>query len=84
MNPRIQAAKPTDDYKLELVFTNGERGVYDCSALLEFGVFKDFKDRHYFKQVEVVDGTVAWPRGQDICPDTLYLNSKKLQDASRQ
>ena len=78
MNPRIQDVTPTDDYKLELVFTNGERGIYDCSTLLDFGVFKELKDKHYFKRVQVVDGTVAWPHDQDICPDTLYLDSKKV------
>ena len=77
MNPRVQNVKSTDDYKLELVFTNGERGVYDCSALLEFGVFKELKDKRYFKQVKVIDGTVVWPHEQDICPDTLYLDSVK-------
>ena len=78
MNPRVKDAQPTDDYKLELVFTNGECGVYDCSVLLDFGVFKELKDMHYFKLAKVVDGTVAWPHGQDICPDTLYLNSTKV------
>lgn len=77
MNPRVSKAIPTNDYKLQLVFTNGEKGVYDCSSLLDFGVFKEFKDISYFKQATVVDGTVAWPHEQDICPDTLYIDSVK-------
>jgi len=32
--------------------------------------------------VAVVDGTVAWPHEQDICPDTLYLDSVRLANAS--
>lgn len=40
MNPRISEAIPADDYKLQLVFTNGEEGIYDCSVLLDFGVFQ--------------------------------------------
>ena len=75
MNPRIKEVIPTDDYKLKIVFTNGERGVYDCSHLLDFGVFKELKDKNYFKQVKVLDGTVTWPHEQDICPDTLYIDS---------
>jgi len=77
MNPRIKEATPMDDYKLKLVFTNGEHGTYDCSHLLNFGVFQELEDLHYFQQVAVLDGTVTWPHEQDICPDTLYLDSKK-------
>ena len=77
MNPRIREAIPTDDYKLKLVFTNGERGIYDCSGLLNFGVFQELQDKNYFKQVKVLHGTVVWPHEQDICPDTAYLGSEK-------
>ncbi len=77
MNPRVREVVPTDDYKLKLVFTNGESGVYDCSDLLDFGVFQELQDITYFKRAVVLDGTVAWPHEQDICPDTLYLSSVK-------
>ncbi|MCB0195527.1 MAG: DUF2442 domain-containing protein [Anaerolineae bacterium] len=68
MNPRVSKVFPIDDYKLSLVFTSGESGIYDCSNLLDFGVFAELKDRNYFKQVRVLDGTVVWPHEQDICP----------------
>lgn len=77
MNPRINKVIPTDDFKLILFFTNGEQRIYDCSDLLDFGVFKELRDKNYFKQVKVIDGTVTWPHDQDICPDTLYLDSIK-------
>jgi len=77
MNPRVKKVIPTEGYELILTFTNGEEGVYDCLDLIDFGVFQELKDKSYFKQVKVLDGTVAWPHEQDICPDTLYLDSKK-------
>jgi len=77
MNPRVNKVSPTDNYQLNLVFTNGEQGLYDCSPLLDFGVFRELKNQIYFSQVQVIDGTVAWPNEQDICPDTLYLDSTK-------
>ena len=58
-------------------FTNGENGIYDCLPILDFGVFKELKDLSYFMQAQVLDGTVVWPHDQDICPDTLYLDSIK-------
>lgn len=80
MNPRIKEVIPLTDYKLKLIFTNGELGIYDCSSLLNFGVFQELQNSHYFNQVQVVDGTVAWPHEQDICPDTLYLNSLRYNE----
>ena len=77
MNPRVKTVTPTDDYKLLLTFTNGEHGIYDCSPLLDFGVFRELREKDYFQQVSVVDGTVAWPHDQDICPDTLYLDARR-------
>jgi hypothetical protein len=83
MNPRIKEVTPTDDYKLHLVFTNGEKGIYDCSHLLDFGVFRELKDKNYFKQARTRHGTIVWPHEQDICPDTLYIDSKNKSPDQR-
>jgi hypothetical protein len=80
MNPRIRQVIPTDDYKLLLIFANGEKGIYDCSHLLDFGVFRELKDKNYFKRAKALHGTVAWPHEQDICPDTLYADSEKISE----
>jgi len=84
MNPRVAAVTTKDDNKLEIEFTNGEIGVYDCASLLDFGVFKELRDIGYFTQARVEGGTVVWPHEQDICPDTLYEDSKKLVPGRRQ
>lgn len=77
MNPRVKEARARDDYRLELVFTNGEVGLYDCHDLLDFGVFRELRDVTYFRRAQVIDGTVVWPHEQDICPDTLYVDCIK-------
>jgi hypothetical protein len=77
MNPRVESVKPGDDYRLEVTFSNGETGTYDCRPLLDFGVFRELQDHVYFRQVRVENGTVVWPHEQDICPDTVYLDSKR-------
>ena len=77
MNPRVLEATTIKGHKLKLLFDNGEQGVYDCSGLLDFGVFQELQDKSYFKKAKAVDGTVVWPYGQDICPDTVYLDSVK-------
>ena len=60
-------------------FTNGEVRSYDCTPLLDFGVFRELGDLNYFRRVRVEGGTVVWPNEQDICPDTLYLDSVPAQ-----
>jgi hypothetical protein len=77
MNPRVKQVTASSDYKLHIEFTNGECGIYDCSHLLDFGVFTELKDMHYFRKAKAWDGTVVWPNEQDICPDTLYIDSVK-------
>ena len=77
MNPRVQSVTPQDGYQLRLAFTNGEVRVYDCSNLLDFGVFQELREVGYFRQVRVAYGTVVWPNEQDICPDTLYEGSRR-------
>jgi hypothetical protein len=80
MNPRVKTVEPCDDYTLHLIFDNGEKGVFDCAHLLDFGVFREFRDLNYFKQAAVAYGTVVWPHEQDICPDTLYLTATGKND----
>jgi hypothetical protein len=79
MNPRVSAVIANRDLTLYLRFTNGEEGVFDCSPFLEYAVFRELKDPEYFIQASVEGGTVVWPNEQDICPDTLYEDSVKLQ-----
>jgi len=80
MNPRVRHVKPMPDYRLEITFSNGEVRVYDCHPLLDFGVFVELRDEAYFRQARAEGGTVVWPHEQDICPDTLYMDSKKITE----
>ncbi len=82
LNPRVKFVRALADYRLRLVFTNGESGIFDCRPLLDFGVFRELRDVDYFRRVRAVQGSVAWPREQDICPDTLYLDSRKTRPAA--
>ncbi len=81
MNPRVKEVTPLADYQLKIPFTNGEFGIYDCRPLLDFGVFKELADEAYFRQVRAEGGTVVWPHEQDICPDTVYLDSRRYKNS---
>lgn len=79
MNPRVKDVKPLKGYKLMLTFTNGEKRVYNMDGTLENGIFKELKDENLFNTVHAVNGTVQWLHEQDICPDTLYLDSVPME-----
>ncbi len=78
MNPRIIKVEPLEEYKLKLYFTNNEIKIFDTNPYLNKGIFKELKNFEIFKQVRVFMGSIAWPNGQDFCPDTLYEESIKI------
>ena len=64
--------KPQTGYKLFMEFENHEERVFDVTPYLETGVFQKLKDLNLFFQARIEGGTVAWPGGIDIAPETLY------------
>jgi len=76
MNPRIKEVKPNPGYTLSLTFTNGEVKVFDVKPYLDIGIFEELKDISLFNSVKPFLGSIQWKNGQDLCPDTLYLESK--------
>ncbi len=66
------------DYRIELEFDDGKRGVVDFSKYLEKGgVFERFKDLEFFRRFEVNDqlGTLTWGSEVDVAPETLYAEA---------
>lgn len=66
------------NYKLELVFENAEKRIFDVSPYLGFGIFAELKDENYFKNISLKYDSVAWQNGQDFSPETLYIKSSKI------
>ena len=65
-------------YRIELVFDNGACGVVDFSPYLQYGgVFTRFHDVGFFRQFQVDHelGTLTWPDGIDVAPETLYAQA---------
>lgn len=64
-----------EDYKVELFFSNGKRGVINFKDYInKGGVFNRFKDYNYFKNLELNKEikNIVWPNGLDISPESLY------------
>lgn len=71
----VTKSRYIEDYQIELTFKNGKKGLIDFRDYVKFGgVFKRFKDLTYFKKayVDRDAGTLCWPGGVDVAPETLY------------
>jgi hypothetical protein len=78
---KVVAVKANEDFSLELKFNDNTVRRFDARPYLDFGVFRELKDIGYFKQVRIAYGTVQWPHEQDISPDTLYIESRPIENS---
>jgi hypothetical protein len=71
---RINSATVCGPRMLELSFNTGVTKCVDVTPLLTGPVFKRLRTAKFFAQatVDPVCGTVVWPNGADIAPETLY------------
>jgi hypothetical protein len=76
MNPYVRSVRPLDGYRLEVLFENGERRIFDAEPYLYRGIFVRLQNRGIFQSARVVAGSVEWPGGLDLSYDTLYLESE--------
>ncbi len=76
MFPRITNVRHIQDYRLELVFSDGVQVEFDFKNKIvgRGGVFTPLEDIDFFRQVRVDPeaGTLVWPNDVDLDPDVLY------------
>jgi hypothetical protein len=74
----VIGAKYVGDYRIEVVFDDGKRGVVDFSKYLKRGgVFERFQDIDFFRSFSINDelGTLTWGGEVDVAPETLYAEA---------
>jgi hypothetical protein len=74
--PAVVHAEYRGDFRIRLVFNDGTEGTIDFSEWLEGPVFEPLKEREYFARFFLEGGTVTWPNGADVAPETLYERAK--------
>jgi hypothetical protein len=84
----VVRAEHRGGYRIFLTFTDGAEGTVDFRAWLQGPVFEPLKDVAYFRRFFIDGGTVVWPNGADIAPETLHdavlaTRANTLQPPSR-
>jgi len=76
---RIVNAKALKNYRIEVEFSDGLKGVVDLSERLFGPMFTPLKDPEFFRNLTVDEfGVICWPNGADLAPDALYQTISML------
>ena len=70
--PSVVHAVYRDEFRIQLTFNDGSTETVDFSAWLEGPILELLQDLAYFRRFFIEGGTVSWPNGADIAPETLY------------
>ena len=70
--PHVVRAKYDAGYRIRLTFNDGTKADVDFKQWLSGPVFEPLKQVAYFRKFFLDGGTVVWPNGADIAPETLY------------
>jgi hypothetical protein len=69
------------EYVYHVTFDNGLGADVDFEPLLARGpVFQPLRDIKFFQQAKIDGGTIAWPNGADVSPESLY---EKVESANQ-
>jgi hypothetical protein len=70
--PQVVSADYRGEHRVHIVFNDGSAKTVDFAPWLQGPVFEPLKDESYFRRFFVEGGTLAWPNGADIAPETLH------------
>jgi len=79
--PAVIRAEYRTGFTIHLVFNDGVESTVDFSPWLDGPVFAPLKDVGYFQRFFLDGGTVTWPNGADIAPETLHEYAQASQAA---
>lgn len=73
----IVEAKFIENYIVDVIFDDLRQARIDLKKYLGNGIFKSLLNKKNFSQfrVDAELGTIVWPNGADIAPETLYQDA---------
>ena len=65
-------AEYAGDYRIRMQFSDGSMKTVDFTRWLNGTVFRPLRDINEFRRFFLDGGTVCWPNGADVAPETLH------------
>ena len=75
--PTVIRAEYRGGFRIHVTFNDNSERTIDFRRWLDGPVFEPLKAPQYFRRFFIDGGTVAWPNGADIAPETLYENATR-------
>jgi hypothetical protein len=74
--PAVVRAEYRGEYRIHLAFNDGVENTVDFEPWLDGPIFEPLREAAYFQRFFLEGGTITWPNGADIAPETLYERAK--------
>ena len=79
--PAVVRAEYREKFLIQLTFNDGTERAVDFAPWLSGPAFDPLKELEYFRRFFLDGGTVCWPNGADIAPETLYEEARSRRAA---
>ncbi len=79
--PCVIHAEYRGGYRIHLTFNDNSEKTIDFLEWLDGPIFEPLKNPDYFQRFFVDGGTVGWPNGADVAPETLYEQKGVVEKA---
>jgi hypothetical protein len=77
---KVTAIDYRGGYVFHVLFDDGLEADADLAKYVGKGpVFEPLSDLTFFRQARIEGGTIAWPNGADIAPETLYEELERVK-----
>jgi len=80
---KIVQARSRGGHELDVLFSNGDRRLFNGKSLLAGEVFAPLADEKVFNDYRLDYETLTWLDGEvDVAPEFVYENSERIPDVS--
>lgn len=70
--PMVVHAEHRGGFRVHVLFNDASENTIDFEPWLDGPIFEPLRDPAFFRRFFVDGGTLIWPNGADIAPETLY------------